>query len=186
VGRLREFGMDITVEEILEQAGQGPGTAEATGKAVGRPHLAAVMLRKGYVDSIQQAFDDWLATGRPAYLGRDRLDPEEAITLAHESGALAVLAHPSSLGLDPMATEDFVRHLARLGLDGVECEYGRFTPDQRAWYRALAGRLGLCVTGGSDYHGTYKPDLSIGTGTGDLGVVDELLAALEDRLAAVR
>jgi hypothetical protein len=172
VGVLRDHGFDITVEEVLAEAGGG---------TVGRPHVAGVMLRKGYVSSIQEAFDRWLAKGKPAYLGRERLPAGEAISLAHDSGAVTVLAHPTSLDLEPDATESFVAHLAELGLDGIEAEYGRFSPDQRAQYRRLGERLGLCPTGGSDYHGRYKPDIALGTALGDLSVPDELLVALEDR-----
>src|SRR5439155_24890215 len=149
--------------------------------SVGRPHVAGVLLGKGYVASIQEAFDVWLAKGRPAYLERDRLLPAEAIALAHASGAVAVLAHPTSLGFDAATLEEFVAGLAADGLDGLECEYGRYSPDLRAWLRSLAGRLGLAVTGGSDYHGRYKPDIAIGTALGDLNVPDDLLEALEER-----
>ena len=164
--------MDVTVEEILAEAGTG---------SVGRPHIAGVLLRKGYVASIQEAFDVWLAQGRPAYFDRERLTPGEAISLAHASGAVAVLAHPTSLRLDPDGLDEFLEELAGLGLDGIECEYGRFKPEERAGYRALAARFGLCATGGSDYHGTYKPDLALGTGLGDLRVPEELLDELEGR-----
>jgi hypothetical protein len=169
---LQSHGLDVTLEEILAEAGRG---------SVGRPHVAGVLLRKGYVESVQEAFDVWLGQGRPAYLDRDRLLPAEAIELAHRSGAVAVLAHPTSLGYDGAELERFVAALAADGLDGMECEYGRYSPETRSRLRALAERLGLAVTGGSDYHGRYKPDLALGTGLGDLNVPDELLEALEDR-----
>ncbi len=137
------------------------------------------MVRKGYVDSFDEAFDRWLATGRPAYLGRDRLTPTEAISLAHASGAVAVLAHPTTLGLDRDRAGEYIAGLAAAGLDGLECEYGRYPPEERAVWHRLAAELGLCPTGGSDYHGAYKPDLALGTGLGDLRVPDELLEALE-------
>jgi predicted metal-dependent phosphoesterase TrpH len=155
--------------------------AEAGAGSIGRPHIAALMVRKGYVDSFDEAFDRWLATGRPAYLGRDRLTPTEAITLAHASGAVAVLAHPTTLGLDQDQAGEFIAGLADAGLDGLECEYGRYPPEERAVWHRLAGELGLCPTGGSDYHGAYKPDLALGTGLGDLHVPDELLEELELR-----
>lgn len=177
---LTGHGLPVTEEEIMTEAGAG---------SVGRPHIAAVLLRKGYVNSIQEAFDQWLAYGKPAYFAREQLTAADAISLAHASGAVAVLAHPTTLGLESAssatgALEAFVGELATLGLDGVECEYGRYTPEQRAAFRAMAQRHGLCVTGGSDYHGTYKPDLAIGTGTGDLAVPDELLTQLEARRPA--
>lgn len=169
---LNEHGVDVSLEEILEEAGGG---------SVGRPHVAGVLMRKGYVESVQEAFDVWLAKGKPAYLERDRLLPAEAIDLAHASGAVAVMAHPTSLGFDGPEMERFIAGLADDGLDGLECEYGRYSPDLRAALRALADRFGLAVTGGSDYHGRYKPDLSLGTGLGDLDVPDELLDLLEAR-----
>jgi predicted metal-dependent phosphoesterase TrpH len=172
---LRDHGLDVTLEEILDEAGGG---------SVGRPHVAGVLLRKGYVSSVQEAFDVWLAKGKPAYLDRERLLPAEAIALAHASGAVAVLAHPTSLGFDGPALEGFVASLAADGLDGMECEYGRYAPDLRASLRSLAGRLGLAVTGGSDYHGRYKPDIALGTALGDLDVPDDLLEALEARRPA--
>jgi predicted metal-dependent phosphoesterase TrpH len=172
VGVLQDHGLDVTLDEIAAEAGGG---------SVGRPHVAGVLLRKGYVSSVQEAFDVWLANGRPAYLDRDRLLPAEAIALAHASGAVAVLAHPTSLGYDGAELEEFVAGLAVDGLDGMECEYGRYPPELRAVLRAMAGRLGLAVTGGSDYHGRYKPDLALGSGLGDLAVPDDLLGALEAR-----
>lgn len=172
VDTLRANGMDITFEEVLEVAGDG---------SVGRPHIARVLLRRGYVDSIQDAFDRWLAKGRPAYFDRVRLTPEDSIDLAHASGAITVLAHPLSLDLERGALEVFLDELASAGLDGVECEYGRYTPDERAGLRAEAEARGLAVTGGSDYHGANKPDLAVGVGRGDLVVPDDLLDALESR-----
>ena len=169
---LQAHGLDIALEEILTEAGSG---------SVGRPHVAGVMLRKGYVDSVQDAFDRWLAKGKPAYLERERLLPAEAIALAHASGAVTVLAHPTSLGYEGLELERFVAGLAADGLDGMECEYGRYSPETRARLRSLADRRGLAVTGGSDYHGRYKPDLALGTGLGDLNVPDDLLDALEER-----
>ncbi len=169
---LRANGMDVTLDEVLAAAGGG---------SVGRPHVARVLMQKGYVESIQDAFDRWLAKGRPAYFERVRLAPEESIELAHGSGGVTVLAHPSSLDLDDAGLEQFVTGLTAAGLDGLECEYGRYSPDERAGYRELAARHRLAVTGGSDYHGDNKPDLRVGTGRGDLAVPDELLDTLESR-----
>jgi 3',5'-nucleoside bisphosphate phosphatase len=172
VAALREQGVDLTIEEVLAEAGAG---------SVGRPHVAAVLLRKGAVGSIQEAFDHWLERGRPAYFERERLTPEESIELAHASGAVTSVAHPGTLGLEGDALDTFVAGLATIGLDALECDYGRYSLAERERLRALATRHGLAVTGGSDYHGAYKPDLSIGVGRGDLAVADELLDALEAR-----
>lgn len=175
VDRLRDAGIDITVEQVLAQAGEG---------SVGRPHVAAVLVRAGAVSSIDEAFDRWLSKGRAAYVERARLAPAEAITLAHRSRAVASLAHPGSLGLDADALDAFLAELRAAGLDGLECDYARYEPDARAQYRVLAARHGLAVTGGSDYHGAYKPDLRVGVGRGDLAVPDDLLDELEARRPA--
>jgi hypothetical protein len=169
---LRAHEIDVTPEELRTEA--GPGSA-------GRPHIARILVRKGYADSIQDAFDQWLAKGRPAYFERPRLTPEESIDLAHASGGVAVVAHPSSIGLVGGALDSFVDEIAGAGLDGLECLYGRYSPHERASLSKLADRHGLAMTGGSDYHGENKPDLRVGTGRGDLAVPDELVDALEAR-----
>jgi predicted metal-dependent phosphoesterase TrpH len=172
VERLRDAGVDITVDDVLAEAGDG---------SVGRPHIAAVLVRAGAAASIDDAFDRWLAKGRPAYVERLRLAPREAIALAHDSAAVTSLAHPGSLGLEGGALRAFVARLAEAGLDAVECEYARYAREERESYRVLTAEFGLAVTGGSDYHGAYKPDLHVGVGRGDLSVPDALLDELEGR-----
>jgi predicted metal-dependent phosphoesterase TrpH len=173
--KLQEIGLPITLEEMEEESG-GTGT--------GRPHAAAVLVRKGVVTSVQEAFDRYLAKGKPGYVPKTRLAPADALRLARASGALPVLAHPLSLGVEPAELERQVGELAGLGLAGMECVYGRYTAEERRGLEDLAGRLGLAVTGGSDFHGSYKPDLAVGTGRGDLAVDDVLLAGLRERATA--
>ena len=169
--RLMELGMDVTVEEIEEEAGGG---------SVGRPHIAAVMLRKGYVPDLQTAFDEYLATGRPAYFPRERLEPGEAIKLTIESGGVPILAHSHTLGLDNRnEVADTLERLVDMGLVGIECHYGAYDADERAAHLRLAQRFGLLPSGGSDFHGTYKPDVELGTGSVGLGVPDDILDALD-------
>jgi 3',5'-nucleoside bisphosphate phosphatase len=173
VARLQELGLPVTRQELEDEAG---------GKGAGRPHIAAILLRKGVVTSIQEAFDLYLAKGKPAYMDKERLAPLDAIALALQSGGLPVLAHPLSMGLEPADLENTLGELADAGLVGVEAIYGRYSQEERAGLAVTAARLGLAITGGSDHHGTYKPDLSVGTGRGDLHVPDSALAALRDRL----
>lgn len=169
---LSSHGLPITYDEMLTEAGGG---------GVGRPHIAAILVRKGVVTTIQEAFDVWLAKGKPGYLGRERLSPAHAVQLAVASGAVPVLAHPLSLGLEGSALEAVIRELRDAGLAGLEAIYGRYDPADRASLARMAEGMGLVVTGGSDYHGTYKPDLSVGIGRGDLDVPDVALAQLEER-----
>ena len=173
VERLEHLGMPMAISEVLEEAGGG---------SVGRPHIAAVMMAKGYVPDIATAFDLWLAAGRPAYVGRERLSPEEAISLARESGAVPVLAHPHTLGIHRAGEmSSLLSHLVSAGLVGLEAEYSLYRRHEREGYADLARRFGLLPSGGSDYHGSYKPGLHLGTGYGDLRVNERLVEALREQ-----
>lgn len=167
VERLSELGLPVTVEEVAAEAGGG---------SVGRPHIAAVMVARGYVPDIKTAFDQWLGNGRPAYVGRARLGPEEAIGLARESGGVPVLSHPHTLGITSAAEmAELLTRLKRAGLVGLEAIYSAYQRHVRDGYTDLARRFGLSPSGGSDYHGTYKPGLALGSGYGDLFVPDRVL-----------
>ncbi|HSE96643.1 MAG TPA: PHP domain-containing protein, partial [Blastocatellia bacterium] len=172
--RLQALGLDITYEEVRSLAGN---------EIVGRPHFARLMMEKGYVESIKDAFNRYLAKGAPAYVEKVRLSPEESIALIHVAGGVAVLAHPYQLSLPIEATERMFGELAEMGLDGVEAIYSRHSKSDRDLYSEMAARHKLIVTGGSDYHGTYKPDIDIVTGLGDLRVPYSLLGSLKSRAA---
>jgi predicted metal-dependent phosphoesterase TrpH len=167
VERLGSLGLPVTIEEIEEEAGGG---------SVGRPHIAAVMVARGYVPDLKAAFDLWLGNGRPAYVGRPRLGPEEAIVLARESGGVPVLSHPHTLGITTaVAMADLLTRLRGAGLVGLEAIYSAYRRHEREGYTDLARRFGLLPSGGSDYHGSYKPGLSLGSGYGDLAVPIRML-----------
>ncbi|MFP5333032.1 MAG: PHP domain-containing protein [Acidimicrobiia bacterium] len=170
VDRLNELGLEISLAEVEAEAGDG---------SVGRPHFAAVMVRKGYVPDIRTAFDEYLANGRPAYMPRYRLAPEEAIGLARRSGGVPILAHAHTLGLDNRGeVEALLERLVGAGLVGIECHYGSYDADERAGYVAMARRFGLLPAGGSDFHGSYKPEVALGTGSVGIGVPSEILEPL--------
>jgi len=175
VDALTKIGLPMTIDEVLEESGGG---------SVGRPHIAAVMVARGYVPDIRAAFDHWLGKGRPGYLSRPRLGPEEAIGLARESGGVPILAHPHTLGVTTAAgMADVLTRLKRAGLVGLEAAYGAYRRHERDGYAHLARRFGLVPSGGSDYHGTYKPGLSLGSGYGDLVVPGALLEELREHVA---
>lgn len=168
--RLRELDMPVTEEELR---------AEAGGESTGRPHIAALMARKGYVPDMTAAFDLFLARGRPAYAGRPRLAPREAIRLARESRAVSILAHPHTLGIDGARQYASAwERMADWGLTGVECHYGEYEPSLRRKMAARAAKFGLLASGGSDFHGDYRPGVRVGVGRGDLAVPDSVLEEL--------
>lgn len=173
--RLQALGFDIRYEEVEGLAGN---------EMVGRPHFARLLVARGYARSIQDAFDRFLAKGAAAYVEKKRLSPAAAIALIHEAGGAAVLAHPYQLKLTAVEDVDrLIGALAGIGLDGIEAVYSRHSQDERRLYSQMAARRGLLVTGGSDYHGTYKPDIEMVKGLGDLAVPYELLEELKARAA---
>lgn len=140
IGRLAEIGVAVSLEEVLQEAGQG---------TVGRPHLARVLIRHGHAANVGDAFERYLKHGRPAYVPREPFPPEEAIALVRSAGGVPVLAHPLSTG-DP---ETAVARLLPAGLGGLEVYYGEYDDDTRQTLLHLADRVGLIPTGGSDFHG---------------------------------
>ncbi|HVC72120.1 MAG TPA: PHP domain-containing protein [Acidimicrobiales bacterium] len=171
--RLAELGVPVDYDAMVADAGAEAG--------LGRPHFARALVRSGAAEDIDDAFDRFLADGRAAYVPKARLSPSDVARLATASGGVAVLAHPLTLGLDPSALERLVAELAGAGLAGIEAIYGRYSTEQRRGLKRMATRCGVVATGGSDYHGSFKPDLEVGTGMGDLDVPDSVLEALAAR-----
>ncbi|MGE4298783.1 MAG: PHP domain-containing protein [Desulfovibrionaceae bacterium] len=171
VDKLRELNVDITYDEVRQVAGDGP---------VGRPHIARVLLDRGYVTSFQQAFDRYIGDNGKAYAPKRVMTAARGIPLLKEEGATVILAHPFQLGMGTEELEDLVLQLKALGLDGIEAYYTEHSPSKTRRYLALANRMGLVVSGGSDFHGPAKPNTRLGTGKGDLhvpvSVLDDLKA----------
>lgn len=153
VKKMQEQGFDIRMEELLQEAG---------GEQIGRPHFAALMLRKGYVESKQEAFDRYLAKGKPLYMEKQRMKVNEAIRLIRDAGGIAVLAHPYQTGKNGDELEALVLELKAYGLGGIEVFYSLHNEVQTKDYLKLAKKHKLYITAGSDYHGNNKSGISIG------------------------
>jgi predicted metal-dependent phosphoesterase TrpH len=154
VKRLQEIGIPVSMDDILEEAGDG---------VVGRPHFANVLVKKGIVSSRSEAFNIYLGQGGRAYLDKERLGSSRAIELIHASGGVAVLAHPSQLLKENFAqlrTE--VRNLVDQGLDGIEVVHSDHREALIQELSDLADDLKLLKTGGSDFHGDAKPHIRLG------------------------
>lgn len=144
VQRLGELGMPIAWERVQEIAGEG---------AVGRPHIAQALVEKGYVASIQEAFDLYLSRNGPAYVERERLTPTQAVELINSVNGLAFLAHPRELqNLDILLDE-----MGEAGLCGMEVFYKDYLPDEVKRLRLTAERHNILPLGGSDYHALQGP-----------------------------
>ncbi len=175
VEKLQQLGLDITYDEVRERAGEG---------SVGRPHIAGILFDKGYVTSVQESFTRFLGPRGKAYVPKKVLTAAEAVTLLKNEGATVMMAHPflNGLNLDQVATECI--RLREYGMDGFEAYYSEHSPSQQQALLNLAGRLEMQVSGGSDFHGTPKPNIRLGVGKGGLNIPDSVLDVLKEyRLA---
>ena len=160
--RLNKLGFRISLEEINQEVGEGQ---------LGRPHIAYAMVKKGFVASISEAFDKYLGTARPAYVDKDRIECEQAINLIRAAGGVPVLAHPALLNIEnDQKLDALLQNLIKIGLAGIEVYYPGHSPQQIQQYTQLAGKYGLLITGGTDFHGSITPEIKMGSGTGDLFV----------------
>lgn len=148
--RLTALGTPVTWERVAAIAGDG---------VVGRPHIARAMVEAGVVGSVREAFTErWIGPGGPAYVAKYALDPAAAVGLVRAAGGVSVLAHPLATTRGWLVPDDLVAELASAGLAGLEIAHPDHDQPQQAALRALADRLGLVATGGSDDHGELTGD----------------------------
>lgn len=143
---LRREGATIDVARVFAIAGEA---------SVGRPHVARALVERGHVRTVQEAFDRWLANGGVADVPRAKLAPKDAIDLVHDEGGVVFAAHPFFLGETYVAV---LESLAREGIDGIETYYKHYDGEGVGKLAAMAAKLGLARSGGSDYHGLGNPD----------------------------
>lgn len=167
---LNRMGIALTLEEVMNEAGES---------LVGRPHIASLMLKKGFVQSVDEAFDKYLAKGKPAYIDKYRIDCVKVIEIILGAGGIPVLAHPILLQIkNDEVLEDLIITLTRMGLKGIEVYYPDHSPERIAHYTMLANRHDLLMTGGTDFHGSIKPEIKMGSGKGNLFIPYELYEKL--------
>jgi predicted metal-dependent phosphoesterase TrpH len=166
--RLGLLGMPIDVERVFALVQEG---------SAGRPHVARVMVERGYVKTVREAFDKYLAAGKPAHVPRKMLTPEDAVRLLRRAGGVPVFAHPGLAGRD-----DLIPALVRAGLMGIECYYPEHSAARTGSYVELCRQYGLVATGGSDFHGPRVRSSQLGDPAIPLAVWE----ALSARIAAAR
>lgn len=170
ISRLNDLGIAITLDEVRQEAGDGQ---------LGRPHIANLLVKKGIVDSMNQAFDQYLGTKGPAYVDKYRIECRRAIELISLAGGVPVLAHPGLLTCKTRGQfDDLIAGLKKLGILGVEVFYPEHTAEQTRLFVELAQHHNLLLTGGTDFHGSIHPEIKIGSGKGDLFVPYELYEKL--------
>ena len=166
IDKLVSLGIPITLEEV-----------EAYGKTLtARPHFARVLIDKGFAKDIQDAFDKYLDESSRGYVQRHDIPIQEAIDRIRKAGGVTSLAHPVRVAKNHWDTlAKYVEEMAGMGLQAVEVYHSDHSPENVSYYRSLAERFGLGITGGSDFHGANKPLISLGTGCrNNLNVPDEL------------
>lgn len=170
IRRMQEAGIDITLEALYAEEGDGILT---------RANFAACLVRRKAAASVNEAFKKYLDKGRPFYVPRQKLLPETAVSCIHKAGGIAVLAHPLLYHFSDSALETCVTDLKAIGIDALEAYYSRNGLFDTGRMKSLAKKHGLFVSGGSDFHGSYKPDIMIGRGTGNLVIPYEVLESLK-------
>lgn len=173
LAKLAELGFPLTEAELRPFVGASP--------SIGRPHIADAMVSRGYVADRREAFDRWLADDGPAFVPRYSVDVGRGIDLVHRAGGVAVIAHPWGRGSRRLLTPEVLAGLVRdHQLDGIEVDHQDHDAADRAALAAIADRLGLLVTGSSDYHGSGKVGHPLACNT----TAPEVLAAIDARVAA--
>jgi 3',5'-nucleoside bisphosphate phosphatase len=146
--RLKTLGMPLVYQDLIS----------SDSYTIGRPHIAQALVAKGYVSSIQDAFKKYLADNKPAYVESSVFSVEETLDVLHQANGFAVLAHPHLI-----TQEKILPHLLEMHLDGIECYYGNFSKGQNQRWIDIANKKGWIATGGSDFHGSMKPLISLGS-----------------------
>ena len=167
---MRADGLPITYEYMQERFGE----------IVGRPHFAEYLVEQGLASSIQDAFDKYVEKGRKYWLPRQFLTIERSIEIIALAGGVPVLAHPFQYKRDDAELRELIEHCIASGLRGMECRYSGYTEEMSGYLEALADEYHLLKTGGSDFHGSNKPAISLGIGKGTMNVPYEWLEQVKE------
>ncbi|WP_275975638.1 PHP domain-containing protein [Geothrix terrae] len=168
--RLAELGCHITYEDVQ---------AQAETPLISRVHFAKALAARGFVKRAPEAFERLIGDDCPGFVPREELSPAEAARWIREAGGVPVVAHPGRFAGGSFRWDEAMKDLQHEGMEGLEGYYGEYRAAEQKHFVALAARLGMVVTGGSDYHGANKPGLRLGAGRGGLKVPDSLLDDLE-------
>lgn len=170
-GRLTEHGVPVTYEEMREYF---------PGSVLTRAHYAKYMWEKGFVKSMSEAFDRYIGDHAPCFLPREKVTPMQAVELILRAGGVPILAHPVLYHLSDERLDKLVAQLKGVGLVGIEAIYSTYTSSEERQMRALADKYDLLISGGSDFHGTTKPNLDLGCGYGKLCIPYDILENIKE------
>lgn len=175
--RLQEHGVAITYEELV---------SEFPGSVITRAHYARYLLSHGYVKSLKEAFDRYVGDNAPCFVPRKKITPMRAVEIILKAGGIPILAHPILYHMSSARLDKLVASLKEVGLIGIEAIYSTYAPSEEREIRRLAERYDLCISGGSDFHGSAKPGLDLATGYGRLFIPEEVLVNLKRKHAEMK
>ena len=148
--------------------------------SIGRPHIARLMANNGYVRSMHEAFDRYLAKDRPAFVEKEKINLEEAVQLIHDAAGLAIVAHPISFGYEQYEDiKSYLEEILTTGIDGLEVYSSFHPPEFTEYLLEFARQKKLCISGGSDFHGLNKPEIELGNGLGNLKIPNSVYEQLK-------
>ncbi len=160
--RLREEGFSITMEDLMKD--------QAEDCVITRANIARYLLDTNQVADMKTVFDEYIGNGCKCYVERDKITPMEAVTLIKNAGGIAILAHPVLYHMPEPELCGMIEQMKTAGLDGMETIYSCNEGADEAYYTALASRYDLLPSGGSDFHGSNKPDIFLGRGKNNIRV----------------
>lgn len=163
---LSEHGIDISYEKLI---------AEFPDCVITRAHYARYMLNHGYINSMTEAFDKYIGDHCACYVPREKITPQDGISMILEAGGFPILAHPMLYRMSDARLEELIALLTESGLKGIEAVYTTNTPAEERQTRKLADKYHLLISGGSDFHGSNKPKTDLAVGHGKLFVPEEIL-----------
>jgi len=172
VDRMNKAGIEVSYEDISAQATDG---SESAGRSIGRPHFAAFLADKKIVKNRSQAFSRYLGKGKPFYIPKEGLEFEPALKIIHESGGIAVLAHPMSLYTAWGKFPELIKSLKEKGLDGIEAWHPSTKVSYCRRLEELGRKFGLYITAGSDFHGEARKDRKLGFTAGGRKISESFL-----------
>ena len=174
VAALQREGFSITTEALL---------ADNPDSVITRANIARFLYDSHQIRSVSEAFEKYIGDGCKCYVGRFKVSPMEAVELIHAAGGIAVLAHPLLYHMNQTTLQHLIDELKEVHLDGIEAIYSTYTGEEQ-YVKRLAKENGLLISGGSDFHGTNKPTIQIGTGRGHLYIPYSVLETIKEHLRA--
>ncbi|GKX31416.1 phosphatase [Vallitalea longa] len=172
IKKLNKHGLDISMDDVINTADSCIYT---------RAHIAKALFQKGYVSSMREAFTKYIGNDCSCYVPREKVTPQLAIKLILECGGIPVLAHPTLYNMDLRQLDVLINELSQIGLMGIEGLYSLYTKSEEKYLKDFANKYNLIITGGSDFHGSNKPDIDLGVGRGNLKIPYEILEIIKSR-----